>query len=202
MAIGAILPSRETEERDLIFTVLGVTVLSTVAMVAYPILSTWLAFDDRQAGVFIGGTIHDVAQVVGAGFSISNETGETATLVKLIRVAMLAPVVVVSSLLIRYFTSSRERRDGSTAPPVLPTFVVGFLALAALNSFGVLPVTVSEAAAVVSKWALLIAIAAVGIKTSLGKMLAVGKGAILLIVCETVFIAIFILVGMHLLEAS
>jgi uncharacterized membrane protein YadS len=79
---------------------------------------------------------------------------------------------------------------------------VGFLALAALNSFGVLPVTVSEAAAVVSKWALLIAIAAVGIKTSLGKMLAVGKGAILLIVCETVFIAIFILVGMHLLEAS
>lgn len=202
MAIAAVLPTRDNEERDLIFTVLGVTVLSTIAMVIYPILSSWLLFDDRQAGVFIGGTIHDVAQVVGAGFSISNETGETATLVKLIRVAMLAPVVLVASLAIRYFTSFRARAAGGTTPPALPSFVVGFLALAVLNSLGLVPAIASDAAAAVSKWCLLVAIAAVGIKTSLGKVLAVGKGAILLIICETVFIASFILLGMYLLEAA
>ena len=80
---------------------LSVTVLSTIAMVIYPMLAQLFQFDARDSGLFLGGTIHDVAQVVGAGFSIGPETGETATLVKLIRVSMLAPVVLVFSLVIR-----------------------------------------------------------------------------------------------------
>ncbi|MTI01355.1 YeiH family protein, partial [Roseibium sp. RKSG952] len=87
MAISAILPKNEHSERNLIFTVLSVTVLSTIAMIAYPILTEAFDFDAEVSGVFLGGTIHDVAQVVGAGFSVSDEAGEVATLVKLIRVA-------------------------------------------------------------------------------------------------------------------
>jgi uncharacterized membrane protein YadS len=78
--------------------VLGVTVLSTVAMILYPILTNALGFDDVTAGAFIGATVHDVAQVVGAGFSISDTAGETSTLVKLIRVSFLAPVVIVITI--------------------------------------------------------------------------------------------------------
>lgn len=195
MAIAAVLPRHEKSERDLVFTVLSVTVLSTIAMIAYPMLANVFGFTALDSGVFLGGTIHDVAQVVGAGFSISPEVGETATLVKLIRVAMLAPVVLVFSLVIR----ARGLADGESGrrPPLLPGFVLGFLVLATMNSLGMIPAVLATLAGGLSRWALLVAIAAVGVKTSLRKMLAVGSGAIALIVVETLFLGAFVLAGLH-----
>ncbi len=198
MAIAAVLPRHEKSERALVFTVLSVTVLSTVAMVIYPMLAQFFQFDARDSGVFLGGTIHDVAQVVGAGFSISPETGETATLVKLIRVSMLAPVVLCFSLAIRQMGLA-DQADGKK-PPLLPGFVIGFLVLAALNSLGLIPQVVADAAGVLSRWALLISIAAVGIKTSLGRMVEVGGGAILITVVETIFLGMFVVTGLHFLS--
>ena len=203
MAIAAIIPfEKEHSERNLLFTVLSVTVLSTVAMIAYPIISHAFDFDDLAAGVFLGGTIHDVAQVVGAGFSISNEAGETATLVKLIRVSMLAPVVLVLSLVIRRMGVKAEAAPGvepKQRPPLVPGFVLVFLALAAINSLGWIAPFVADTLADLSRWALLTAIAAVGMKTSLRRMLDVGGEAIALIVAETLFIASFILLGIYYL---
>ncbi len=193
MAIAAVLPKNEHSERNLIFTVLSVTLLSTIAMIAYPIVTQSLELDHLATGVFLGGTIHDVAQVVGAGFSVSDETGETATLVKLIRVTMLAPVVLVFSLVIRAMGEAGS--DKAKRPPLIPGFVLAFLALAAVNSFGVIPDVVAEGLGGLSRWALLIAIAAVGMKTSLRRILDVGGQAIVLIIAETVFIAAFILIG-------
>lgn len=193
MAIAAVLPKNEHSERNLIFTVLSVTILSTIAMIAYPIISSALELDDLAAGVFLGGTIHDVAQVVGAGFSVSNETGETATLVKLIRVTMLAPVVLIFALVIRAFADDDEG-DGKR-PPLMPFFVVMFLVLAAINSFGLIPTFMQSFLADLSKWALLVSIAAVGMKTSLRTIFDVGGQAIILIVAQTIFIAGFILYG-------
>jgi uncharacterized integral membrane protein (TIGR00698 family) len=89
LAISSVLPSHKDHERNTIMTVAGVTALSTVAMVAYPVFVTYLQYDNATAGVFLGATIHDVAQVVGAGYIISDPTGEISTLVKLIRVACL-----------------------------------------------------------------------------------------------------------------
>ncbi|WP_147110292.1 YeiH family protein [Tateyamaria sp. syn59] len=196
LAISAILPKDERSEQRLIFTVLGVTVLSTIAMVAYPILVTQLGMDDMSGGIFLGATIHDVAQVVGAGFSISEEAGDTATLVKLIRVSMLAPVVLIAALLIRSFAEAPE--DGAR-PPLLPLFVIGFLALATLNSFNLIPTPVTDLMSQASRWMLLIAIAAVGMKTNLKRVLAVGGAAIALLVTETLFIAALILAGIYYL---
>ena len=194
MAIAAVLPKNEHSERNLIFTVLGVTILSTIAMIAYPIISAWLELDDLAAGVFLGGTIHDVAQVVGAGFSVSDETGETATLVKLIRVTMLAPVVLIFALIIRAFAAD-DPEEGAGRPPLMPFFVAMFLVLAAVNSFNLIPAIVQGLMADLSKWALLVSIAAVGMKTSLKTIFDVGGQAIILIVAQTVFIAGFILYG-------
>lgn len=194
MAIAAVLPKNEHSESNLIFTVLGVTVLSTVAMIVYPLIAAMTGLDPLQTGVFIGGTIHDVAQVVGAGFSISDATGETATLVKLIRVTMLAPVVLVFSLAVR---AQGGDSAGEGRPPLIPGFVWAFLALAALNSFGLIPVVLVDALGDLSRWALLTAIAAVGMKTALRTILDVGGQAIALIVAETVFLAVFILLGLQ-----
>lgn len=196
MAISAVLPRNAQSERNLTFTVLSVTVLSTLAMIVYPILAQLFGFNDAMAGVFLGATIHDVAQVVGAGFSVSDETGEVATLVKLIRVAMLAPVVLVISVLVRQ--SAGKSETGQSRPPILPAFVIGFLILATLNSLGLVPAAVSDFMSRFSGWALLVSIAAVGLKTSPRGILDVGGQAIVLIVAETVFIAGLIWAGMML----
>lgn len=196
MAISAILPKDERSEERLLFTVMGVTVLSTMAMIAYPILANFLDLGDFAGGIFLGASIHDVAQVVGAGFSISEQTGDTATLVKLIRVSMLAPVVIIASLLIRRYTEAPA--DGSR-PPILPFFVLGFLVLATLNSLGIIPTFIADLLSQASRWLLLIAIAAVGMKTNLKQVLSVGGAAIALIIVETVFIASVTLGGVYLL---
>jgi len=184
MAIAAILPNRENSERDLAFTVVGVTIMSTLAMIIYPIIASNLGFDAKETGFFLGATIHDVAQVVGAGFSVSEETGEIATVVKLIRVMMLAPVVLIAAIILR------NNKSGSAArPPLLPEFVIAFLIIALLNSFHLIPTPVQNVANVVSRWALLAAIAAVGMKTSIKELTKVGGQAIALISAQTLFLA-------------
>ncbi|MFE3836117.1 putative sulfate exporter family transporter [Rhodobacteraceae bacterium PA1-206B] len=196
MAIAAVLPKTDKSERNLAFTVIAVTILSTIAMILYPVLSGWFGFTALQSGVFLGGTIHDVAQVVGAGFSINAEVGETATVVKLIRVAMLAPVVLIFSLAIRARGFEPNPAEGRR-PPLLPGFVTGFLILACLNSIGAIPALLAGLLEELSRWALLTAIAAVGIKTSLIKMFEVGGSAVGLVVTQTVFLAALMLAGLY-----
>lgn len=201
MAIAAVLPKNEHSERNLLFTVLSVTVLSTVAMITYPIVAQSLSLDERLTGVFIGGTIHDVAQVIGAGFSISDPTGETATIVKLIRVTLLAPVVLFFALVFNSRSENGLAEDNDVKRPALiPGFVVGFIILATMNSLHLFPPMISGLIEDISRWALLIAIAAVGMKTSLKTIFTVGGQAVVLIVSETVFIALFILIGIYLLR--
>lgn len=192
MAIAAILPRDERSEDRLVFTVVGVTILSTVAMILYPILAQVLAFDDVTAGIFIGATIHDVAQVVGAGFSVSETTGETATLVKLLRVTMLAPVVLVAAMVLRAKSNSDPNEK---SPPIMPAFVVGFIVLAGINSALALPVAVLDGAQAASSWLLVTAIAAVGLKTRPGEILKVGKSAAALLLAETLFLAVFVAIA-------
>lgn len=196
IAIAAVLPKNEHSERNLLFTVLSVTVLSTVAMVAYPVIAQGLDLDEQSIGVFLGGTIHDVAQVVGAGFSVSQNTGDTATLVKLIRVSLLAPIVLLFALLFR----AANDQEPSEKNPLIPGFVIAFFILAGLNSFGMVPAVVSLFLGDFSRWALLVAIAAVGMKTDLKTIRSVGGLAIVLITAETVFIGLFILGGIAYLN--
>ena len=193
MAISALLPKDDKSEERLVFTVVGVTLMSTIAMIAYPILAATIGFDETLTGVFIGATIHDVAQVVGAGFSVSQETGDIATVVKLIRVAMLAPVILVASLIIR---NNAAAAGGGQRPPIIPGFVLGFVVLVILNSMHVFPPAVIKIAAEMSRWALLTAIGAVGLKTSLREVMNVGGSAIAVLVLDTAFIACLIIGGL------
>lgn len=189
LAIAAILPKDEKSDDRLVFTVVGVTILSTIAMIIYPILSDALGFDGVTAGIYVGATIHDVAQVVGAGFSISDQAGETATLVKLLRVAMLAPVVIIASIVMRNVSESDPEGQ---KPPLVPGFVLAFILLATLNSLVTLPAAVRDIAVDGSGWLLLTAIAAVGLKTRPAEILKVGKPAAALLVAETVFLAFMV----------
>jgi uncharacterized integral membrane protein (TIGR00698 family) len=193
LAIASALPQTEESERDTILTVVTVTVLSTIAMIAYPILAATLGLDPAHAGVFLGGTIHDVAQVVGAGYSLSQETGDIATYVKLLRVTLLLPVVFVIALVV-----SRSRSgEKAEMKAVFPLFLVGFALLVAANSYGLLPKLFTDAANDVSRWCLVVAIAALGMKTSFKKLFAVGWKPIALMLTETVWIAASTLVAVY-----
>jgi uncharacterized integral membrane protein (TIGR00698 family) len=184
LAIASALPRHPDGERDAILTVVAVTALSTLAMILYPIFATSVGLDHVQAGIFIGGTIHDVAQVVGAGYTISPETGDIATYVKLLRVAMLLPAVVAIA-----FVLSRAGATGAGAPPKLPAFLVGFAVLVVANSLGLIPRLAADGANDVSRWCLVTAIAALGMKTSFKDLFAVGWRPIGLMLAETLWLA-------------
>lgn len=198
LAIASVLPRHPQHERDTVMTVVAVTTLSTIAMVVYPVVAAGLGFDEHRAGIFLGATIHDVAQVVGAGYSVSTFAGDTATLVKLFRVAMLLPVVFVVSFVVQ--RSGGAARDGEARPPLLPAFLVGFAALVAVNSTGWLPPMLAETMQHASRWCLVIAIAALGTKTSLGDLARVGWQPVAILVGETVFVALFVLAGVTVLS--
>jgi uncharacterized integral membrane protein (TIGR00698 family) len=185
MALSAALPGHPLKDRATLFTVIGVSALSTVCMVAYPMLARALGLDEQQAGIFLGATIHDVAQVVGAGYSLSAQTGDTATLVKLMRVSMLLPVIVFAILL----TRSSEKTAGGQRPPLLPWFIVAFAALVAVNSAGWVPRGTLATGNDLSRWCLIVAIASIGMKTHLKEVAAVGLKPVVLMVCETAFLA-------------
>lgn len=186
LAISSVLPKSETLERDTVFTVIAVTLLSTVAMILYPVIAGWLEFDDVVTGVFFGATIHDVAQVVGAGYTVSDTAGETATFVKLLRVALLVPVVILLSLI---FAGQQE---GPRKLPI-PVFVIGFAVLVVAGSLSLVPDFVKQWLLDLSRWCLITAIAALGMKTSLKKLGDVGSSAIALVCALTVFLAAFVL---------
>ncbi|MEQ9340296.1 MAG: putative sulfate exporter family transporter [Hyphomicrobiales bacterium] len=181
LAISAVMPKRDNLERDTLFTVVAVTTLSTVAMVLYPLLFSVLGFNDEQSGFLIGATIHDVAQVVGAGFSISDEAGNVATLTKLQRVLLL-PVVILAILI------ATRKSDGERVG--IPLFVIAFIVFMLINSTGLLPVAVVAFFVEASRWMLIIAIAALGVKTSLGAMVNLGGNHIALVVAQTVFLLV------------
>jgi len=193
LAISAILPKSANGERDTIFTVIAVTSFSTIAMVLYPIIATFMGLEDELSGIFLGGTIHDVAQVVGAGYTVSDEAGDIATITKLFRVAMLVPVAIVLSIVFH-----GENKSTGRAP--LPFFIVGFCAMVALNSSGIVPNFIHKLLIDLSQWCLVTAIAALGIKTSLKAMLTIGYQPVAVLLMETLFIATWMLAGINLLN--
>jgi uncharacterized integral membrane protein (TIGR00698 family) len=184
LALSAAIPKDRLKQRDTAFAIMGVSILSTIAMILYPAASGLIGLDDTQAGLFIGASIHDVAQVVGAGYAISPDAGDTATIAKLMRVAMLAPLIVAVGL----FAHGKSGKGGER-PPILPLFVAAFLALVVANSLLPLPEMVRDGGNSVSRWCLVAAIVALGMKTRLGDIVEIGWKPVLLMVAETLFIA-------------
>jgi uncharacterized integral membrane protein (TIGR00698 family) len=181
LAIASVIPHNDKTERNVLFTVVSVTTLSTIAMIVYPIAFSLAGFSDGQSGFLVGATIHDVAQVVGAGYSISTEAGDVATIVKLLRVSML-PVVLIAIVL------SLAGGEGGGGKVRLPLFVIGFVGVTAANSIGLIPGAIAAGAVSLSSWLLVIAISALGVKTNMKAMLDLGWRHVAVVVVETLFL--------------
>jgi uncharacterized integral membrane protein (TIGR00698 family) len=202
LATATVLPNYPGKDADIAFVVVTTNSLATLAMVIYPPLCAVFGFDPLETGVMLGGTIHDVAQVVGAGYAVSATVGNTAVIVKLFRVLLLLPTV----LGIGWFLTRSGVRHGEARVPV-PVFALVFIALCIVNSLILLaPGTVPDYATIksilvgASNWGLLLAIGALGLGTSISAIAALGWRAIATVVGTTLTILIVVTGGLILLR--
>ena len=182
MALSATLGERRVRQAELTLVLVGISAMSALAMVVYPAVAHGLGFTDAQAGYFLGGSIHDVAQALGAGYAFSPGAGEVATIVKLARVALLAPVLGVVALM---FPAKLEITGSGTKIAFVPWFVLGFFAVAGVNSTGIIPTTVSYFAAETAAWMLAVSVAATAIRSPLAEILKAGPRPLLVIAVAT-----------------
>lgn len=191
LAISAALPQTRENERYTLLTVVGVTVLSTIAMIVYPFIAHELNLSAVNTGIFFGATIHDVAQVVAAGLIVSPQAADSATVVKLSRVLLLVPVVLMLTVLYR---SSTAAQSGGKRQPLVPFFLIAFIAFCVIASMGWLPKEAIDFASNASRAMLVTAIAAVGIKTSFQELSLLGWKPIAMLVGETLLLGVMVLV--------
>jgi uncharacterized integral membrane protein (TIGR00698 family) len=182
MALSATLGERRVRQAELTLVLVGISAMSSLAMVVYPAVAHGLGFSDAQAGFFLGGSVHDVAQALGSGYAYSPAAGETATIVKLARVALLAPVLAVIALL---FPAQLEITGAKPRIAVIPWFVLGFFAVAGINSTGIIPAQVSRFAAETAAVMLAVSVAATAIRSPLAEIMKTGPKPLLAIVAAS-----------------
>ena len=173
LALYSLIGDKRVDQARFTLTLVGITVASALAMTLYPVLAAQLGLSDAQAGFLIGASIHDVAQAIGGGFSFSPAAGEVATIVKLTRVALLAPMLMLVAL---WLGRSGEDKGKSPAriPLRLPWFILGFLTIAAVNSLIAIPKPAQNAAATGAQALLLLAVVATAMKARLHLLLDQG----------------------------
>jgi len=184
LALYSLIGDKRVDQARFTLTLVGITVASALAMTLYPVLAAQLGLTDAQAGFLIGASIHDVAQAIGGGFSFSAPAGEVATIVKLTRVALLAPMLMLVGL---WLAHSKDDAAGKTRIPLrLPWFILGFLAIAAINSLVAIPKPVTDGAATAAQALLLLAIVATAMKARLHLLLDQGWRSFAPIIVATV----------------
>lgn len=172
LALYSLIGKQAVDQSRFTLTLVGITVASALAMSLYPVLAVQLGLTDAQAGFLIGAATHDVAQAIGGGFSVSPEAGETATIVKLTRVALLAPMLMLAALWL-----SRQGEAVASRGRVslrLPWFITAFLAVVAAGSVIDIPAPARDGAATAAQALLLLAIVATSMKAQLQLLLGQG----------------------------
>ncbi len=204
LAVSTVVPDYHGKAADIAFVVVAINAIATLSMLVYPLVCLLLGFDPQTTGIMLGGTIHDVAQVAGAGYAISAAVGNTAVIVKLFRVFLLLPVVLGVS---GYFTRIGMKHGQARVP--LPVFAFVFLALCALNSAmplapALLPAYAPIKGALVdaSNWGLLLAIGALGLATSVKTIIGLGWRHITTVLGTTAVIFVIVTGGLVLMRAG
>ncbi len=172
MALYGVIGRERLSQSQFAITLVVVSLASALAMSLYPILAEYLGLSNSQAGFLIGASIHDVAQAIGGGYAFSESAGGYATIVKLSRVALLAPVVILVSLAIG---SAEKTEDAPLWKRLaLPWFILAFFGVVLVNSFVAVPSPVRDIALGGSKSLLLIAVIATAMRSRLDLLMETG----------------------------
>lgn len=219
-AIVATAPVIDAEEKDVVFSVATVTLLGLIAMFLLPVLGILMDLSEKAFGVWAGLAIHQTPQVIAAGYAYGKEAGDTATIVKLARVCLLAPVVFLVGLM-----HARSENNGFGKRHInyfhlFPMFIFGFLAMALLRTIGFIPdvtlhmgetaflwngnhdVQLSRVFEELSKYCIIISMAAVGLETKFSAMRQTGFKPFLASALAAILIAVLTLALIFLLKIA
>ena len=189
-AIVAAKASTGGKDDDAAYAVAGVTLFGTIAMFLYPALQGVLHLSDASYGLWAGASVHEVAQAVFAAGQGGPEALQIGTIAKLTRVAMMAPVIILLGELSAHFGFAGE---GARGKPEFPWFLIGFLALAGLNSLIAIPTEISGPIRTATTFLLSMAMAAMGLHTNLRQVFSAGLRPLALGLFASVFISLTVL---------
>ncbi|MGV7241510.1 YeiH family protein [Caballeronia sp. M23-90] len=179
-AVLAFESTLQSEPHKSAMAVGSVVLFGTLSMFLYPLAVHlgWLHLDTLGVGLFFGGTIHEVAQVVGAASNISPEATHIATIVKMTRVMLLVPVLLVIGMWVNRSRNAANGADGTKRKLAIPWFALGFLALVIVNSLHVLPAAATHSLNTLDTFALTMAMTALGIETRVAQIRQAGPRAL------------------------
>ncbi|WP_374526698.1 YeiH family protein [Novosphingobium sp.] len=198
MALYGIIGKERVNQAQFAISLVGVSLASALAMSLYPILASYLHLSDRQAGFLIGASIHDVAQAIGGGYAFSEAAGSYATIVKLSRVALLAPVVVITGLVIGQAPGDADRPLWRRLS--LPWFIPAFFVTVLFNSFVDAAHGIANLALPASKGLLLVAVIATAMRSRLDLLMETGlRAAVPVLVATTVSFVVSLAFALTLL---
>lgn len=185
LALYAVIGRERLPQAQFAMNLVAVALASAFAMTAYPVIAAQIGLDDRAAGFLIGASVHDVAQAIGGGYSYSDVAGAEATIVKLARVTLLAPAVLLVTLWI-----GGAGRGGSKQAPwrrlALPWFILGFLLFVTINSAFTLPAQLGETALTLSKALLLLAVTATALRSRMDALKTLGWRSVMPVASATI----------------
>lgn len=173
-AIAAISPSITTDKKDIAISLAVVNLIGTMGMLVLPGLLSYLSLSPLRSGFIIGGGLHSVANVAGAGFAVGDETARIAITIKLARVALLSPAMILYSYFIRKDSVSNWKEHFK-----LPWYVWSFVGISVVASFISFPASIIKESENIGKIILTIAMAAIGLKVSFKTLLKSGRNAML-----------------------
>jgi uncharacterized integral membrane protein (TIGR00698 family) len=170
-AIAALAPTlKNGEKEDVAISMAVVNLLGTVAMMVMPLVLIKLMWTDADMGYLVGGSLHSVGNVAGAGFAMSKEAGDIAITVKLARVALLTPGLILMS----YLNNRREQSDAKWTFQI-PWYLIGFILITVLVSWVEIPKDALKLASITGNVILTMAMAAIGLKVNFKKLVQSGK---------------------------
>lgn len=196
-AICASMENSESRDQELAITVAGITVLSTLVMLFYPVLAQAMGLSDTAAGMLMGGAIHNVSQAVGAGLAISDNAGDIAVLLKLLRVSMLMPIVFLIAIFVGRRSAGAQRSRVEKLKAYFPPFLIVFFILALLSCLHVVPQPVTSIGKELANVALVVSLVAIGIKTDLKQVVTVGAKPLVAMTLTTIIMAVIIIAGIY-----
>lgn len=177
-AIAAIAPVIEAENIDIAYAMSATFIFDMVMIVLFPIMGRIMGLSDIAYGLWAGTAVNDTASVVAAGYAFSETAGDFATMVKLTRTLVIIPTVVIFSLIHTYTqiksATSTTNSNNIKITSLFPWFILAFVGMSLLNSFGVFSVAVSTDLKSISKFLMVSALAAIGMNTNFKEMRKAG----------------------------
>ena len=200
-AVAAMEGVAEADEEEVTYAIALVTLCGSLAIILLPALRSVVGLDAAEMfGAWVGASVHDVAQVIATSSTGGDSAVQSATVVKLSRVVLLAPLVAMVSVWLRTPRAGLTSKSTSSKVRVVPIFVVGFIALILVRTTGVLSDDVLSTLKTVEQWCLASALVGLGAEVRLAKLLRVGGRPLALAGISWGAIATMSLVGVHLVN--